>query len=96
MSWLVLFGWAVLWILVGWKAGSEKGQQVSGAVWCGLLGPIGLLVLYVLPDARTPPADAGPRPEGDAEVRARIEKEERIRAEVRAKIEAEERAKRGA
>ncbi|MES2645112.1 MAG: hypothetical protein V4850_36835 [Myxococcota bacterium] len=46
-------GWAGFWSAVGYKLGEGKGQQTSGAIWCFLFGPLGLIAILLLPDANT-------------------------------------------
>jgi len=99
----IVVGWVVS-PIGGYAIGQSKGQGGSGFVWGLVLGPLGWLVVFLLPDRRAEAEaeelatmapselEAVLRVKIEAEersLRQRIELEERIRAEVRAKLEAE-------
>lgn len=93
----MVLGWALVWGALGFVLGSQKGQHVSGFVWAALLGPIGLVIVALLPDIRQQKLDiyndygvSDPIPPMQTP-RARIEAEERANIEARRRIEAEER-----
>ena len=77
----------VFFALCGVALGGPKGRGIEGIVWGGLLGPIGLIIVLLLPSDRPQKSKARKA----ADLRAKIEEEERIRADVRARIEAERR-----
>jgi hypothetical protein len=82
--------WWVLWVGLGYTLGKNKGQETSGAVWCFVLGPFGLLVLAALPnlqEAKQHEVGGYQRiEEEERRMRDRIEREERIRAGVRRRV----------
>lgn len=94
--WCALLGWTFVWGMLGTLIGNSKGQETSGFVWGALLGPIGLVVVAMLPDVKQQRREAGdygaiePAPTA-LTPRQRIEAEERAIVDARKRIEAEER-----
>lgn len=41
--------WVIIWTFIGYLAGKSKRQAVSGVVWGTLLGPLGLIIVLLLP-----------------------------------------------
>jgi len=44
------FFWFFFWLIIAGIIGSVKGQLISGLVWGGLLGPIGVIIVLCLPN----------------------------------------------
>jgi hypothetical protein len=51
--------WAVLSALVGAAIGNSKGRAAAGAAWGLFLGPLGWLVMAMVPDVRVKCPDCG-------------------------------------
>lgn len=64
---------------IGFALGRSKNRGDTGFLLGGMLGPIGWIIVLLLPHRTT-----------RTELRARIEREERIRADVRKKLAAED------
>ena len=50
MTLLYAMVWGAFWAVAGGAIGARKGQGASGIVWSLLLGPIGILIVLMLPD----------------------------------------------
>lgn len=50
----ILFG------AIGWLIGQRRGRPVAGLLWAMLLGPIGWLLMFLLPSQASPKATACP------------------------------------
>ena len=48
----VILFWIVIWSVLGAVIGNSRGQMASGIVWCLLLGPLGVIIVLLLPNLK--------------------------------------------
>ncbi|GAB2577710.1 hypothetical protein ISP15_01255 [Dyella jejuensis] len=55
IPWTALFWWNLVFIVVGVLLGWWRGRVLAGLVWALVLGPIGWVVVLLMPRSAKPP-----------------------------------------
>lgn len=67
--WLYYFFWASFWAICSAVIGDKKGQETSGVIWGLLLGPIGVLIVLMLPDLKKQEEEEAAAAEAETQAR---------------------------
>jgi hypothetical protein len=55
VPWVALFWWNLAFVAVGALLGWWRGRLLAGVVWALVLGPIGWIVVLLMPKSAKPP-----------------------------------------